>query len=40
LQPDVAPESGDVAIEQNQIAVYRSLRATVIGQRPLAAFRF
>jgi hypothetical protein len=31
LQPDVAPESGDVAIEQNQIAVHRSLRAKVIG---------
>jgi hypothetical protein len=26
LQPDVAPEPGDVAIEENQIAVNRSLR--------------
>src|SRR5579872_2830998 len=30
LKPDVAPEPGDVAIEQNQIAVHRSLRAKVI----------
>ena len=30
LKADVAPEPGDVAIEQNQIAVHRSLRAKVI----------
>jgi hypothetical protein len=32
LQPHVTPEPGNVAIEQNQIAVHRSLRTvTVIG---------
>ena len=38
LQPDVTPEPGDVAIEQNQIAVHRSLRENVIGQRRARAF--
>src|SRR5262249_47899153 len=35
LQPHVAPEPGDVAIEQNQIAVHRSLRAKIMvsGER-------
>src|SRR6185437_1090435 len=33
LQPDVAPEPGDVAIEQNQIAVHRSLRARASSVR-------
>jgi len=36
LQPDVAPEPGDVAIDQNQIVVHRSLRATVIDHRRVA----
>jgi hypothetical protein len=30
LKPDISPEPGDVAIEQNQIEVHRSLRAKVI----------
>ena len=30
LQPYVAPEPGDVAIAENQIAVHRSLRAKVM----------
>jgi hypothetical protein len=33
LKPNVAPQPGDIAIEQNEVAVHRSLRATVTGQR-------
>jgi hypothetical protein len=33
LKPNVAPQPGDIAIEQNEVAVHRSLRAAVIGQR-------
>ena len=38
LKPDVTPEPGDVAIEQNQIAVHRSLRAK--DQRCATVFGF
>src|ERR1700758_291542 len=39
LKSDVAPEPGDVEIEQNQIAVHRSLRARgVIGEWRSSAF--
>jgi hypothetical protein len=40
LKPDVAPEPGDVAIEQNQLAVHRSLRAKIMRWSRAAAFGF
>src|SRR5690349_11130283 len=33
LKSNVAPQPGDIAVEQNEVAVHRSLRAAVTGQR-------